>query len=219
MNRIISAVKLDFLTAKSEQRIVIIAFLIPIVIGLASRNPYLTMVFAMMLSTNIAGTVFAIHEKSHSDKLYGILPLKKSEMIAGRYLFGIIIGVLAIVIAGILFLVISKIMKSAFTGPAFWGVFALAFIYYCFAVAISYPIYLKFTFAKAYIFTMLPVYVILIIIVVLARKTGLAGTMSHAIQFFSRNLFLVPITGIIAGLVLLVISAVIANLIYTRREI
>jgi len=219
MNRITSAAKLDLMTAKSGQRTVMIAFLIPLVIGFVAKNPSIMMAVAMVLATNVAGTVFSIHEKNNSDKLYGILPLKKSEMIIGRYLFGLSVGAVSIIIASILFLAVSQISHARVNASTFWAVFALSFSYYCFAVGVSYPLYLKFTFAKAYIFTMLPLYVVLIGFIVLVRKTGIAEVLSPSLRFLANNLFLVPIVGIICGLLMLTISALIANLIYTRKEI
>lgn len=60
------------------------------------------MIFTMVFAVTSCGTVFSTHEKSRSDKLYGILPLKKSEMIIGRYLYALIIGAVYVVITGIL---------------------------------------------------------------------------------------------------------------------
>jgi hypothetical protein len=219
MNRILNATKLDFYASKSALRMTIILLLIGIVIGASSKQPIYTMIFTMVFSVTSCGSIFPTHEKSHSDKLYGILPLKKSEMIMGRYLYALIIGAVYTVIAAILGLVMSRIMNVSLDSFTFWATLMLAFIYFSFAVGVSYPIYLKFSFAKAYVFTMLPMYVIAVLILFLTKKTNFISNLNQVMRYFTDNLILIPILGILIGLVLLAISALIANLIYTRKEI
>lgn len=219
MNRILNATKLDFLAGKSTLKMTAILLLIAVVIGVLTKGPIYTMIFTMVFAVTSCGTVFSIHEKNHSDKLYGILPLKKSEMIMGRYLFALIIGVVYAVIAGILGGVMSQITGDSLDARSYWATLALAFIYFSFAVSVSYPIYLKFSFAKAYVFTMLPMYVIAVLMLFLTKKTNFISDLSQVIRFFTDNQALIPIFGILIGLILLTVSALIANLIYTRKEI
>lgn len=193
--------------------------LFAVLIGAVSKGPVYTMLFTMVFAVTSSGTVFSIHEKSHSDKLYGILPLKKSEMIVGRYLFALIIGAAYAIIAGILGAIMSRIMGANLDSFSFWAVLMLAFIYFSFAVGISYPIYLKFSFSKAYVFTMLPMYIIAVFTLILTRRTNIISNLGQVIKFFRDNQILVPIFGILIGLILLAVSALIANLIYTRKEI
>ncbi len=219
MNRIINAAKLDFHTAESVLRTGMVAIVVPILIGIVAQYPAMSVVLTVVFATYLGGSVFSTHEKNHSDKLYGILPLKKTEMIVGRYLYGLIIGVVSAVIAGILGTVIAHIANATMDGLTFWGALAGAFIYYCLTVSVSYPIYFQFSFAKAYIFTMLPMYLILLGAILAMRRTNIMSSLGQFLRFFTGNLVLLPIFGVLIGLILLVISAVIANLIYTRKEI
>ena len=41
------------------------------------------------------GYTFSVTEKNSMERLYGILPVKKSEMVMGRYLFVVVLGVIA----------------------------------------------------------------------------------------------------------------------------
>lgn len=219
MNRILNATKLDFFAGKSALRMTAILMLIGIVIGAVTHGPIYTMLFTMVFAVTSCGSIFPTLERSHSDKLYGFLPLKKAEMIMGRYLYALIIGAVYTVIAGILGLVMSRIMNVSLGSFNFWTTLMLAFIYFSFAVGISYPIYLKFSFAKAYVFTMLPMYVIAVLILVLMKKTNFISNLGQVMRFFMDNQALIPIFGILIGLILLAVSALIANLIYTRKEI
>lgn len=219
MNRVLNATKLDFFASKSSLGMTAFLLLIGIVIGALAHGPIYTMLFTMVFAVTSCGSIFPTHERSHSDKLYGILPLKKAEMILGRYLFALVIGAGYTVIAGILGSVMSQIMKVSMDSFTFWATLMLAFIYFSFAVSVSYPIYLKFSFAKAYLFTMLPMYVIAVLILVLAKKTDFMSNLGQAMNFFTDHQVLIPVFGILSGLVLLAVSALIANLIYTRKEI
>jgi ABC-2 type transport system permease protein len=219
MNRILNATKLDFYAARSTLMLSAVLFILAIAIGAATRQPMITMVLVMIFATYLGGTVFSTHEKNHSDKLYGILPLKKTEMIAGRYLYALIIAVPSIVIAGVLGWAISSILNVNVDSVTFWIALSLAFVYYCFSVGVSFPIYFKFSFAKAYIFTMLPLYLVVLAVMLLTRKSNYLNDLSHFISFFNNQTYLAPIFGILGGLLLLAISALISNQIYTRREI
>ena len=218
-SRILSETKLDFYAAKPTLKVSAFTLIVSIAIGAATKQPTFTPLFVMVFAVFMGGMVFSTHEKNHTEKLYGILPLKKSEMIAGRYLYALIISAVNIVIGGALEAVVSKVIKVDVNPVLFWGSMALAFIYYCFAVGVSYPIYLKLGFSKAYVFTMVPMYAVVLAFMFLTRRTNFTSELNQFIQFFSDNLYLIPIFGVLIGLILLTVSSVIANLIYKRKEI
>jgi len=222
MNRTLSATKLDFYAGKSMLLLTAALAVIAIVIGVVAHGPEYAMMFTMVFGVTSCGSVFSIHEKNHSDKLYGILPLKKSEMITGRYLYGLIIGVVYIVFAAILGFVMWQIMGDAadLTPLGYWATLGVGFVYFGFAMGVSYPIYFKFTFAKAYVFTMVPMYIIAVVFLLLTRRdSNLVSDLGKIVNFFTDNVALAPVFGVLGGLILLTVSALIANLIYTRKEI
>jgi len=222
MNRTLSAAKLDFYAGKSMLKLTAALAIIAIIVGIVAHGPEYAMFFTMIFGVTSCGSVFQMHEKSHSDKLYGILPLKKSEMILGRYLYGLAIGVVYILFAAILGAVMWKIMGDSadLTALGYWATLGAGFTYFGFAMGIAYPIYFKFTFAKAYIFTMLPMYIIAVLFLVLTRKNhNFMSDLTNIIKFFTDHMALAPIFGLLAGLILLGASLAIANAIYTRKEI
>ena len=220
-NRVRSAVKLDFYTVKASMRTSVIMLVIAVIVGLATRMPLFSIMFTMVFVVLIGGMVFQAHEKAGSGKLYGILPLKKSEMIAGRYLYALAVGAIGLVIACIIGIIITLILKQPLNMLVIGSYLAIGFAYFGFAVGVSYPIYLKFSFAKAYVFTMLPMYLIVIIVVFVYRSMSRGGSInaSQITQFISDYGYLIPIIGAVVGLAFLAISAAIANLIYTQKEI
>jgi len=222
MNRIVSAAKLDFYAGKSMLRMTASLAVIAIVIGLVAHGPEYAMFFTMIFGVTSVGSVFSVHEKSHSDKLYGILPLKKSEMILGRYLYGLIIGIAYILFAALLGAVLWKIMGSnaEMNTLGYLATLGIGFTYFGFAMGVAYPIYFKFSFAKAYVFTMLPMYIIGVLFLILTRKNSdFASSLGQVVKFFTDHVALAPIFGFLGGLLLLAVSLLIANVIYTRKEI
>jgi hypothetical protein len=214
--------KLDFYAGKSMLRLTVALAIIAIIVGVVAHGPEYAMFFTMIFGVTSVGSVFSVHEKSHSDKLYGILPLKKGEMILGRYLYGLIIGVAYIIFAAILGFVMWQIMGASanLTTLGYWATLGAGFTYFGFAMGVVYPIYFKFSFAKAYIFTMIPMYIIAILFLILTRKnSSFTSDIGQIIKFFTDHLALAPIFGVLGGLVLLGISLLISNFIYTRQEV
>ncbi|GFZ30370.1 hypothetical protein CSC2_08960 [Clostridium zeae] len=53
----------------------------------------------------------------------------------------------------------------------------------------------------------------------MTKKTNFISDLDKVIRFFTDNPALIPIFGILIGLLLLTASGLIANLIYTRKEL
>ena len=222
MDRIQNAVKLDFYTMKAgstAQMIFVIALVVSVAVGSLTKQPAATLAFFMVFVQFAGGTVFSIHEKSRSDRLYGILPLRKSEMVTGRYLYALIIGAASLVIAIALSQAVARIVGAGFDQSLFLVAMGLSFAYYCFAVSVTYPVYLRFSFAKANVFTNVPVYVVFLVGMFLARRGTLGNAITGFVEFFDGKQFLIPVLGIAVGLAMLAISAMAANLVYLKKEI
>ena len=222
MNRIGNAIKLDFYTMKAgstAQMIFVIALVVSTLVGVLTKQAAFTLAFFMVFVQFAGGSVFSIYEKSRSERLYGILPLRKSEMVTGRYLYALIIGVVSLIVAIILAQVVTRIRGLELGQPLLLAAVALSFMYYCFAVSVTYPVYLKFSFAKANVFTNVPVYVVFLAGMFLARRGNLGVMIGGFVDFFSNKQFLIPVFGIAVGLAMLAVSAVIANMVYLKKEI
>jgi len=219
MNRVLNAVKLDFYAVRPSLRTSAFMFVAAIAIGAVTSQPIITLALVMVFGVFTGSMVFSTHEKNHSEKLYGILPLRKSEMIAGRYLYALAIGAAHLVIAAAFAMAIAKVRDVTLDWTSFWIALGLSFLYYCFATGVSYPIYFKFTYAKAYVFTMLPMYLIVLFTMLILRRKNTLNELSLFLKFFANKSYLAPILGVLGGLALLAFSALAANLIYKRKEI
>lgn len=99
MSNILKAAKLDFSLVKPYVKVISFTMLFPIAFAAVNRSILTGVSFAMCFIAMTTGYTFSITEKNSMDRLYGILPVKKSEMVIGRYLFVLALGTLALVIS------------------------------------------------------------------------------------------------------------------------
>jgi len=219
MNRILNAIKLDVVTSRLMLLMSVIVLVGATIIGYVTSLPPLTIGLSMLFSVYFTGMVFSVHEKNHSDKLYGILPLKRSEMVTGRYLYGLSFGVVNGVLGGLLGYLVYVAHGITFDPFIFWGTWSMVFLYFCLAVSLSYAIYFKFSFAKTNVFTNLPLYLVMLFTILMVRRFGIVDKIPQIINFFSDKIFILPIIGVCGGLILLAISSTIANAVYKNKEL
>jgi ABC-type Fe3+ transport system permease subunit len=210
--------RLDFFTIKSAVTISVILYVVSIIVGFAAKMPEFTLVLAMVLTVFIGGTVFGNQEANHGDVLYATLPVRRQDVVIGRFLYALVLAVAGAIIATVLSLAVSAVIHVQMTAVSFTASLALSFAYYCFAVAVSYPIYFRFGFARAYILTMLPMYIVFLAAVLVTRKLNTSTVIHNAVAWFTDHQGLTWVIGIVGGLVLLIIGAVISTAIYARRD-
>lgn len=100
---------------------------------------------------------FLRHRKNSMERLYGILPVKKSEMVMGRYLFVVVLGVIALVVSLITQPIVLRALGETvepfdIISAAIGGLFLFA-LYTVFQI----PGYYKFGSIKGRVFMYIPV--------------------------------------------------------------
>ena len=99
MNNILKSTKLDFSLVKPYIKVIGFTMLLPIAFAAINRSILTGVSFAMCFIAMTTGYTFSVTEKNNMERLYGILPIKKSEMVTGRYLFVLALGALALVVS------------------------------------------------------------------------------------------------------------------------
>ena len=218
MNRIFQVLKLDYFTVKTSYSRMIMVYFISILLGLLTQ-PIMPIIIIMLFCVSFSGLAFSIIEKNNCEKLYGILPIHRREIITGRYLYGFILGILNLIISVIMAYIIAIFSRQQMDTYTLSLSITLAFCYYCFAVGISYPIYYKYGFSKSYIFISLPLYLLIILIAFLSEKTNYIETISGALRYFSNHYILFWFYGFILSIFMLIISALISYGIFKNTEL
>ena len=99
MNNILKSTKLDFSLVKPYIKVIGFTMLLPIAFAAINRSILTGVSFAMCFIAMTTGYTFSVTEKNSMERLYGILPIKKSEMVTGRYLFVLALGAMALVVS------------------------------------------------------------------------------------------------------------------------
>ena len=157
MSNILKATKLDLSLVRPYFKVIGFTMLLPIAFAAINRSILTGVSFAMCFIAMTTGYTFSITEKNSMERLYGILPVKKSEMVIGRYLFVLALGALALVVSLItqpivLRLIGETVEKTDIISAAIGGLFLFA-LYTVFQI----PGYYKFGSIKGRVFMYIPV--------------------------------------------------------------
>ena len=218
MNRIFLVLKLDYCTIKTSYSKVIMVYFISILLGLLTQ-PIMPIIMIMFFSVSFSGLTFSLIEKNNCEKIYGILPVRRREIIAGRYLYGFISGIMNLIISIILAYTIAIFSKQRIDTFTLFLSITLAFCYYSFAVSISYPIYYRIGFSKSFIFITMPLYILILLIVFLSERTGLIETISQDLEYFINHYVLFLLYGFIFSVLMLIISSFVSYGIFKNSEL
>ncbi len=151
------AAQLDFSLVKPYTKVIGFTMLLPIAFAAVNRSLLTGVSFAMCFIAMTTGYTFSVTEKNNMERLYGILPVKKSEMVAGRYLFVLALGALALMVSLIAQPVVLRAMGETvgvfdIVCAAVGGLFLFA-LYTVFQI----PGYYKYGSIKGRVFMYIPV--------------------------------------------------------------
>lgn len=99
MNNTLNVAKLDFSLIKPYIKVISFTMLLPIAFVAINRSLQTGVSFAMCLIAMTTGYTFSVAEKNNMVRLYGMLPVKKRELVIGRYLLILAQGAFALVIS------------------------------------------------------------------------------------------------------------------------
>lgn len=157
MSNILKATKLDFSLVKPYIKVIGFTMLLPIAFAAINRSILTGVSFAMCFIAMTTGYAFAVTEKNSMERLYGILPVKKSEMVTGRYLFVLALSALALVVSLITQSMVLRAMgESVGTLDMISAVVGGLFLFALYTV-FQIPGYYKYGAIKGRVFMYIPV--------------------------------------------------------------
>jgi hypothetical protein len=219
MRNVLKSIGLDHYIFKSYYKTLIVLYVIAVIVGIISQMPVLTVAVVIAISANFIGTIFSVYEKNNLNKLYGILPIGKSEVVIGRYLYALFFVIINGIVSGILAYIISLFVNNGVSHLELLTYLSASFLYFCLYIAVEFPIFFKFTFSKVYVLTSLPFYLLFVIGFYITRKTDILKNLKQVIQYFTDHQNMIWVTGIGLSLVLLCISLPISCVISKRNEL
>ena len=218
VSNVIKSMRLDFHIQKANYKTFFaVGYALAILLGVVTRTPYVSVVIAMIVSAAFSSFVFLVSERNRLGRLYGILPLRKSELVLGRYLYTLLFGLANAITASLLTYVISLVTSHTVAFLDLSAYVCASFLYFCLFTAIVFPVYFRFGFSKNYLLTNVPLYVLYAAGYGLIRKGNLKNL--HVVtQYFTRNPGLTWLCGVGGGLALLAVSYVLSRLTCQRHE-
>ena len=170
MSNIWKSAKLDFSLVKPYVKTICFTMVLPVVFAAINRSLLTGISFAMCFIAMTTGYTFSITEKNSMERLYGILPIRKSDMVIGRYIFIIIMGLTALIFSLIAHPVILTILGESisifdYISAAVIGIFLFA-LYTVFQL----PGYYRFGSIKGRVFMYIPVAGFLITLLLITKS-------------------------------------------------
>lgn len=167
---------------------------------------------------------FAVEEKGDLNKLYLTLPIKRSSVVAGRYALSIGMGLVGLVTGIPLAILADRFSLSHYYGPIGWFLPVVTISYLLFSIfnLCMFPILFKLGYSKGKFWGMLvPIALFAALYGVWVIVSSLPGNeylLFNALEYASKNMFLVN-GGIIAvATLILLFSFLLSKKLYSNRE-
>ena len=218
VSNVINSMRLDFHIQKANYKTFFaLGYALAIVLGVVTRTPYVSVLIAMVISAAFSSSLFLVSERNRLGRLYGILPLRKSELVLGRYLYTLLFGLANAIAASLLTYVISLVTGHTVAFLDLSAYVCASFLYFCLFTAIVFPVYFRFGFSKNYLLTNVPLYVLYAAGYGFVRKGNLKD-LYGVMRYFTKNPGMIWLCGVGGGLALLAVSYGLSRLTYRRYE-
>lgn len=220
MTTIKNLIKLDFYAMKPLAKTMVAFLIIPIILGLVADQGMSIMV-TLTFMVFMLNSVFSITEQSNFNKLYGVLPIKKSLNIISRYLFSLLVLICTAALSFLIFMALSIISNGSINWTNGIIYLTVSIVIALFFISIQYPIYFKFEFSKANLMAILPYIVFFAIgaplIQYLMKNVTFYTNVMKVINYFYQNTGMLVILGISVS-VLLICSSCLLSLKIQKKE-
>ena len=169
MHNIWKSAKLDFSLVKPYVKTICFTMILPDVFAAVNRSLLTGISFAMCFIAMTTGYTFSITEKNAMERLYGILPIRKSDMVIGRYIFIIIMGLTALVFSLVSHPVILIILGETVSVFDFMSAAATGIFLFTLYTVFQLPGYYKLGSIKGRVFMYIPVAGFLITLLLITK--------------------------------------------------
>ena len=164
--------------------------ILPVVFAAINRSLLTGVSFAMCFIAMTTGYTFSIVEKNAMERLYGILPVRKSDLVVGRYIFIIIMGLTALIFSLIVHPVILTFLGVPISAAEFAGAATIGIFLFALYTVFQLPGYYKLGSIKGRVFMYIPVAGFLATLLLIAKLPAGEGRLLSAVIHFPVLLML-----------------------------
>lgn len=218
----IRQIKMDWRAMKCYQ---VRIFLLPVfAAAIGMYNPLLVIPTSAVMFLSFSINVFAVEEKGDLNRLYLTLPIPRSSIVMGRFIFSTAMGLAGILTGIPVMLLITPYAASQYYGPPVWyfSIIAVSLLLIAFLNLAMFPILFKLGYGKGKFWGfILPLAFISLLYGGYAVASGLPGNellSFNLMEYAYKNLLAVSGGFILLSTVLLFTSYEISKKLYSRRD-
>lgn len=222
MNKVLNFIRLDFITVKPYFTLknLIIFALAPLIFIITTESSATSMGWLMIFATLYVSYPFAVGEKNGIDALYPTLSVGRSTVVTGRYLFALVFDLSTAAAAYTYSFAATTILGQAFKAGEALTTILVLLVVFSLIQAIQLPIYFKFGYARARLWTYLPF--LAFPLALFAAKALLGDDPVNKIAVFIEwilaNQFVAVVLGAVIWLGVILVSFQISLALYNRRD-
>lgn len=173
--------KLDFSLIRPYVKTICFTMILPVVFAAINRSLLTGVSFAMCFIAMTTGYTFSIVEKNAMERLYGILPVRKSDLVVGRYIFITIMGLTALIFSLIVHPVILTFLGVPISAAEFAGAATIGIFLFALYTVFQLPGYYKLGSIKGRVFMYIPVAGFLATLLLIAKIPAGEGRLLSAV--------------------------------------
>lgn len=173
---------------KSSRKSVILLFTVYFVFGLyygfmigdLNVIPVSIMIWVSM----ICGQPFQLNEKYGVNNLFATLPMKRSDIVRGRYLYTLLFGCLGISLSEILICILAVFFRIGFDFRQICLSLCIGVLFYSLITSVQLPLYFRYSHVRMLVVTPILIY----FLYVLAEQFYYIGTFNTSIKSVASGL-------------------------------
>lgn len=208
MSNIWKSAKLDFSLVKPYVKTICFTMVLPVVFAAVNCSLLTGISFAMCFIAMTTGYPFSITEKNSMERLYGILPIPKSDLVIGRYVFTIIMGLTALVFSLIAHPVILTILGETIRTIDIISAAATGIFLFALYTVFQLPGYYKLGSIRGRIFMYIPVAGFLITLFLITKIPADEGMLIYNVINSPVLLMLMAVIFVVAMYVISILVSV-----------
>lgn len=156
MNNVIKAAKLDLSLIKPYIKTICLVMLAPIAFTMTNHSLVSGISFVMAILSTTSSYTFSVAEKNGMERLYGILPIDKTQLVFGKYLCIGFSGLVALLLSLILHVCLLLAMSVTVTITDILISSAIGIAIFVVVIAFQIPGYYKYGSIKGRMFMFIP---------------------------------------------------------------
>lgn len=214
--KVLNAAYLELSMVKVYMKSLCFMLIVPILFVLLNRSMETSVSFAMCFTAMTSSYGFTVAEKNDMDRLYGIIPLSRKEMVLGKYIFMLAFGAVALIFSLVTHTLVLRLLSVTVSGKLLFMVGLEGCLLFTIYIVCQIPGYYKFGAINGKIFMYIPVLGFLVTLFLIQKLNDSA---INKLNNLLKNGVLCGILVLLFCIVLYAISAILSVRILEKKEL